>query len=249
MNFWRRGKLAIAGALNLDLTHAQVHYGRFLKSQVTPGARWLEVGCGRQIVPEYAMPMVQQKTMVSRASFLVGIDVDGAILDHPLLHARVYALGNHLPFASESFDLVTANMVVEHVPDPKPFLTDIHRILRPGGRFIFHTPNYFYYLIFIASLTPEWLKGRLVWLLERRREEDRFKTFYKLNTRQEITRFAHETGFDPEAILTYGSNGSLGRLGPIGWLECLALKTLAVVKNGEYRSNLIVSFRKPLARS
>ncbi|MFN0196042.1 MAG: class I SAM-dependent methyltransferase [Planctomycetaceae bacterium] len=38
-----------------------------------------------------------------------------------------------LPFADESFDCVTCGWVIEHLPDPAPGLSEIHRVLQPGG--------------------------------------------------------------------------------------------------------------------
>ena len=82
---------------------------------------------------------------MERSHRLVGIDVDSALHEHPFLHDRVIALGDALPFASETFEFVTANVVVEHVEHPKS-PTEIRRVLVPGGRFVFHTPNYKYVL-------------------------------------------------------------------------------------------------------
>jgi SAM-dependent methyltransferase len=45
-----------------------------------------------------------------------------------------------LSFADESFDCVIALEVIEHIPDD-PFLREGLRVLRPGGKFIFTTPN------------------------------------------------------------------------------------------------------------
>lgn len=39
----------------------------------------------------------------------------------------------NLPFADESFDCVTCGYVLEYLPDPTPGLTEMHRVLRPGG--------------------------------------------------------------------------------------------------------------------
>jgi SAM-dependent methyltransferase len=47
-----------------------------------------------------------------------------------------------LPFRSESFDLVTALDVVEHVEDDGKALHEICRILRPGGLFLMSVPAY-----------------------------------------------------------------------------------------------------------
>jgi SAM-dependent methyltransferase len=244
MTFWERGRFAIARALNLDLTFSQTSYGRFLDSHIARGIRWLDVGCGRQLIPEWAFPFEEQQRWAANTT-LIGVDADPAILEHPLLKARAFALGGNLPFASESFDMVTANMVVEHLREPGSFLVDIKRVLRPGGRFLFHTPNYLHYLIFAASLTPEWLKSRIVWILERREESDRFAAYYRLNTQRAIRRAAREAGLEVESLRAVGSAGAFGRLGPIGWLECIPLKLVSVIDGGSMRSNLLVSLRKP----
>jgi ubiquinone/menaquinone biosynthesis C-methylase UbiE len=44
-----------------------------------------------------------------------------------------------LPFANESFDCVTCGYVLEHLPDPRPGLAEVSRILRPGGRMLLLT--------------------------------------------------------------------------------------------------------------
>jgi ubiquinone/menaquinone biosynthesis C-methylase UbiE len=41
-----------------------------------------------------------------------------------------------LPFADNSFDGVTCGYVLEHLPDPRPGLAELSRVLRPGGRML-----------------------------------------------------------------------------------------------------------------
>jgi spore maturation protein CgeB len=44
-------------------------------------------------------------------------------------------------FDSESFDVVCAWDVIEHVADPAPFMANVHRVLKRGGLLIMNTPN------------------------------------------------------------------------------------------------------------
>jgi SAM-dependent methyltransferase len=50
-------------------------------------------------------------------------------------------LNEQFPFADASFELVHANQVIEHVLDLDHFVTEIVRVLRPGGRAIVCTEN------------------------------------------------------------------------------------------------------------
>jgi ubiquinone/menaquinone biosynthesis C-methylase UbiE len=48
-----------------------------------------------------------------------------------------------LPFPDESFSVVAASDVVEHVEDPDRFVAECSRVLRPGGLLFLATPNRF----------------------------------------------------------------------------------------------------------
>lgn len=241
---WVSGRNALARAIHLDLDHPQVIYGRTLQRYVQPGIRWLDVGCGYQILPSWALSDHAQRALVKPVAMLAGIDVDERIKDHPLLTCRVAGLGGSLPFRDEVFDLVTANMVVEHVEHAESFLSDIHRVLRPGGRFLFHTPNYLFWMTFVASLTPDAIKKPIIWRLEQRRPEDVFPTHYTMNTPWRIERLAARAGFAVEELNMVGSNRIFERLGPIGWLECFVQKGMASFLGGRLNSNIICVLRR-----
>src|SRR5579862_4927248 len=241
---WVNGKVAIAQAIHLDLTHPQILYGRTLERYVHPGVRWLDVGCGYQVLPFWAMPEEAQRELVSRVGMLAGIDVDPRIKEHPLLTYRVAGLGGSLPFRDETFDLVTANMVIEHIEQPQRFLADMRRVLRPGGRLLFHTPNILFWLTFIAYLTPDAIKKPIIWRLEQRRPEDVFPTRYTLNTPWRIERLAAQAGFEIEELQMAGSSRIFDRLGPIGWVECFLQKGMSVFLGGRLNSNIIAVLRR-----
>ena len=50
-------------------------------------------------------------------------------------------LAQQLPFPDASFDLLHANQVIEHVPDVDLFVSEVTRVLRPGGCAILSTEN------------------------------------------------------------------------------------------------------------
>jgi 2-polyprenyl-3-methyl-5-hydroxy-6-metoxy-1,4-benzoquinol methylase len=46
-----------------------------------------------------------------------------------------------LPFRANTFDAVVATEVLEHLDEPVRLFREVHRVLRPGGRFLMTTPN------------------------------------------------------------------------------------------------------------
>ncbi len=57
-------------------------------------------------------------------------------------HAEFKAVtGTKLPYSAETFKLVLAFDVLEHIPTPEDSLKEIYRVLQPGGRVIISTPN------------------------------------------------------------------------------------------------------------
>ncbi len=72
-----------------------------------------------------------------------GTDFDAAAVDI----ARTNGLQVHygalkdLDFPRDTFDAITMNHVIEHVPDPIALIAECWRILKPGGRIVLATPN------------------------------------------------------------------------------------------------------------
>ena len=64
----------------------------------------------------------------------------GSLLDRPDVEFR-QAVVPPLEFPEASFDCVISFQVIEHIRDDRQFVREIHRVLRPGGRFIVTTPN------------------------------------------------------------------------------------------------------------
>jgi SAM-dependent methyltransferase len=56
----------------------------------------------------------------------------------------VQADAAHIPFPSNRFDAVITAELLEHVPDPRPVLAEVHRVLRPGGAHLITVPFLFH---------------------------------------------------------------------------------------------------------
>lgn len=56
----------------------------------------------------------------------------------------VESVGEHLPFATSSFDFVFSNEVIEHVQDDALYAAEMVRVTRPGGRVLIFCPNRWY---------------------------------------------------------------------------------------------------------
>ena len=56
----------------------------------------------------------------------------------------VQAQGEYLPFATDSFDFVFSNEVLEHVDDDVAYLAEMVRVTKPNGRILIFCPNRWY---------------------------------------------------------------------------------------------------------
>lgn len=168
---------------------ATERFASLVRAHLTPESRILDLGCGRGgLVEQLGHPLAQ----------MVGIDPDWASLrEHRLPLPRAAARSEALPLASKRFDLVYASWVLEHVSDPLALLSAIERVLRPGGHFIFITPNKRHPLIALNRLLTRlgrW-QTALVDRLYGRAAADTFPAYYRANDPAGLRHLATQCGF------------------------------------------------------
>jgi ubiquinone/menaquinone biosynthesis C-methylase UbiE len=174
------------------------------------------------------------------------LDYDHASLkNHKTIKLCIHGDISHLPFLDEAFDLVTSNMVLEHLQNPEIQLQEIFRILKPEGLFIFHTPNLRCYSTLFARLLPMSLKSKLIWFLQKRKDQDVFPTYYRINTTRDIKRIAELTGFQIKKIRLIVSSAQCVMLPPIIILELLLIRLLMTRFGRPFRTNMISILKKP----
>ncbi|HWV81843.1 MAG TPA: class I SAM-dependent methyltransferase [Hyphomicrobiaceae bacterium] len=122
-----------------DLVFGQV-FEKARKSAIAAceaiGGRVLEVGIGTGI----SLPYYTERCRI------VGVDISAAMLEVARQRVTDLRMTNverlaimdvqNLEFADGSFDVVTAQYVVNTVPDPEAALDEFMRVLRPGGELI-----------------------------------------------------------------------------------------------------------------
>ena len=169
-------------------------YASLVRSRLRPGHRLLDLGCGRGgLVEQLNHPLPQT----------MGLDPDLASLRHHRLDlVRVQGTSAALPFAGKSFDVTIASWLLEHVPQPARDMREVARVLRPGGAFIFITPNARHPLALLNRLLGrgEVVQNRLVQWLYGRAAVDSFPTYYEANSRQDLLRLAAASGLELEVL-------------------------------------------------
>lgn len=160
---------------------------RHLSPHVRPGSSVLDIGAGAGEINVYDFK--------GRCGEMVGVDVDRRVETNPLLDRGVCADAGKLPFEDARFDVAFSVYVLEHVADPGGFVSEVARVLKPGGVFVSLTPNRRHYVALGARLTPTRFHA---WYNQKRGrdEEDTFPTCYKLNTLGSQRRHFAAAGFD-----------------------------------------------------
>jgi SAM-dependent methyltransferase len=236
-SYWKAEAFVVPG-----LASSQYCYYKKLRP-IVQDRIWVDLGCGHQVFADWMTAEQSQVLSSCRRAFGVDLDWDG-LKAHPGITNKIFADLGHLPIQSNSVEVVSANMVAEHLENPDAVLREVHRILKPGGIFAFHTPNFLGLNTQIAARVPESLKKMLIRFLENRKAKDVFPTHYRINTGDDIQKLAGESGFTVEDITLVSSTAATAVLGPIAWIELLYIRALQAEKRANYRSNIVAVLRK-----
>jgi SAM-dependent methyltransferase len=185
--------------INLYFPPSEHPYRRLeaaIDAAISPSSTILEVGCGRT-APSLAR-------LQGKANRLIGVDVVEFSSPPPGLELYNTSADSMPQLASESVDVAFSRSVMEHLDNPDLTLREIHRVLRPGGKYIALTPSFWDYGSLIAWMIPNSLHPRIVKFAEGRPEIDTFPTRYKANTRRAVTKLAATTGLQIEAFVYLG---------------------------------------------
>lgn len=97
----------------------------------------LEIGCGTGGFLDYL------RTEGYNTAYGIEVDQERIGDGRPYYETLKLCLmqGEMLGFRSQSFDVVLSFDVFEHIPDTDRHLSEVRRVLKPGGAYLFQTPN------------------------------------------------------------------------------------------------------------
>ncbi len=152
------------------------------------GLRILDIGCGGGLLTE---PLARM------GADMVGADAGAANIEAARTHAEAQGLAidwrattaEALAESGETFDVVVAMEIVEHVADLPLFLREIARMVRPGGLLLLATMNRTLKSFALAIVGAEYI---LRWL------PPGTHTWSKFVTPKELSRAVEATGLEVE---------------------------------------------------
>ena len=173
--------------------HPFVVFERQIASRLNRECTLLDAGCGHgaELACRFAAQVKQ------------AFGVDQVQFDSELESVGVHLIAGELsklPLDDCSMDVVIARAVMEHLPNPLYVYREIQRVLRPGGRFLFLTPNSWHYATVAAKMIPNRYHATIVKRIENRPEHDTFDTYYRSNSARTVRRLAEKSGLQVESI-------------------------------------------------
>lgn len=208
-------------------------------SHLRPNSVALDLGAGAGIV--------EQMNFRGLVASMCGVDLDPRVIHNPMLDEGRVANANRIPYEDDRFDIVFSDNVLEHLDTPVDVFREVARVLKPGGIFLFKTPNKWHYMPAIARITPHGFH-RYVNRLRGRAEVDTFPTRYRANTCGDVGRLCANAGLLVERLELIEGRPEYLRMTWPTYLVGAAYERLVNVSDmfAPLRILLIGTLRKPI---
>ena len=109
----------------------------FSLGKINSGEQVLDIGCGAGV------DTILASMMTGPTGSVIGVDIVPEMLQRAETNLRMTDLknvnlkkttGDKLPFPEDTFEVVISNGVINLIPDKESALTEVFRVLKPGGR-------------------------------------------------------------------------------------------------------------------
>ncbi|MFC4557051.1 class I SAM-dependent methyltransferase [Virgibacillus kekensis] len=105
---------------------------------------WLSLGLDKTVLDIATGGGHVAKKLSPHVGKLVATDLTKEMLENTAKHLKEYknisyevADAGDLPYEDNSFDIITCRIAAHHFPQPKKFVKEVARVLKPGGKFLF----------------------------------------------------------------------------------------------------------------
>ncbi|MBQ7155895.1 MAG: class I SAM-dependent methyltransferase [Synergistaceae bacterium] len=137
----------------------------------------------------------------------------------------IFAMGTdeRVPLDDNSADIVTSHMVLEHIANNDFTMREVHRILKPGGKFISAMPNKFAVFAIINQMMPNWLARKILFFfLPETKNSCGFRAYYDRTYYPAMQKLLARYGFsDAKFTFTYHQSWYFGFFLPFGIIALL----------------------------
>lgn len=245
---WLGGKLTsrLQRRILPHLRWNQEIWGETIRQYLTHPVRWLDAGCGWRCLGKDLEAL--ENELITRAGVVVGVDLDFPHLrKHVSISRRICASLDSLPFSDASFDLITSNMVVEHLPAPSTTFHELSRVLAPGGTLMVHTPNTRNYLVFANILAKKLLPRPVVLKLvqDNRAADDIYPTYYRANNVRALCILGESVNLRPESVRCLTQPHPYSRFfAPVALFELLLMRATMMRPLDRFGATIMMVYRK-----
>lgn len=193
-------------------------YADLILRHTSADTRILDIGCGH--APRLG-------AVYSTTPHTFGLEPDiSALAKNTVAAAPVAGVAGAIPFRSDYFDVVVSAWVIEHLDRPLEAFREAHRVLKPGGKLIFLTPNAWNYNAWLIRAIPNRLHPLLVRRLYQRSESDTYPVRYRANSVRALERLLLPLGFSRSELILNGDPTYIAFNRPLFRLGCLIERAL-----------------------
>lgn len=207
-------------------------------SVISKGSKILEIGPG---------PGNPTSRLLATLGEVHGVDPDPVIKTNEALASATVLEGDRFPFPDASFDACVSDYCLEHVSDAAAHIAEVARVLRPGGVYVFRTPNLWHYVTLISKLTPHWFHELVANRLRNiKGGHDPYPTVYAMNTEADVRRLAAGAGLRVEELRLIEKEPSYGMSSRALFLAFMAYERAvnSTPRAATLRSTILAVLRK-----
>ena len=182
---------------------------RFDRLGLRGGAMFLDAGAGfgrhafeaaRQGATVYALDWAQEEVAGTRATF--GAMIEAGEIPASTFGGALRGDARRLPFADGTFDAVVTSEVLEHIQDDVTAISELQRVLKPGGT--------------LGVTVPTWWPEKINWMLSDEYHAPKSPGGHvRIYSATELKAKLRSAGFD-----VFGSHHAHALHSPYWWLKC-----------------------------